>query len=780
MQIIYGIGQYFHADCYPSPHVRIPSSLSFHKQAVKVVSKLGIDGRAFLNLQDEIALHQRACADNHPGILTLHNVIDLPNTLYLVTSFAPSGDLFERIVNPLRPRLCTQPETVRSIIIQLIEAVEYLHNEKGIAHRDIKPENLFWAEEQVEMHHNDAYDGIERGRLFIGDFGLATEDRLAADFGSGTSFYTSPEAAGYFRRMGLNGGGSGSCAIGGALLSPIHLMTDAKSGLAIPSPAEIGKTFEWENRISYDTFTSDIWSIGIVFINLICERNPWQCALQIDETFRAYSRDPENTLIAVLPSLSDECHELLKKVLKVNPRERISLQEFRQEMCKIREFVRHSVEDIIIDDVEQCQTSWLDVGPRESTPGSSSPASQGPSFGSMSGWYTSEAGSDRCKIGQGTSSLSSFNTNSVSAKSANSDRGPETGPGLATSAKPKRPLPVPLQIDPYRLSAALSGHLSASLASARYAAYARPGSAIPCPVQMPSTAPIIRLTAAQVHPNKQSGQQAPASPSQEKVNNVVKLKMPPTPAGMRARQQQQREEQENKALSPTSMKMDVVEVKGIKTGPSAPLCPPAAVESLVASVPCMLSLSGSTDQSSEAGIVTPVDQTGPYVPFKGESDYSRQKREQVDDDDAEDGEDQWLTIKPRHEHAQGYLNNQHGSGYPPVTPMEGQLSGNVPPLTPLLLTPTSGRRYHPYGGNPYSGQALINSPLRMAQQDFLERHYGQQSPHGRDYLNPGYNGRSSYYAGGPRRGSVPEARMNISSRVNGDLMARLAPAGRKQ
>lgn len=745
-------------------------------QAVKLVSKIGIGGRSFMNLQDEIALHQRACADGHPGILALHNVVDLPNSLYLITSFAPSGDLFERIVNPLRPRLCTQPETVRSIIVQLIDAVEYLHTEKGIAHRDIKPENLFWTEDGVQAGSGDmeAYDGIERGRLFIGDFGLATEDRFAADFGSGTSFYTSPEAAGYFRRIGLNGGNGNLMTAGGALLSPIHLMTDTKTGLAIPSPAEPGKTFEWENRISYDTFTSDIWSIGIVLINLICERNPWQCALQIDETFRAYAADPENTLIAVLPSLSEECHTMLKKVLKITPRERITLQEFKQEMLSINEFIRHSEEDILIEDAEQGHPSWLDVGPRESTPGSTSAASQGPSIGSTSGWLTVNSGSNTSQNEKSCTPQSSYK--STSGKSANSSQnGPITGASNnGQNNRPKRPLPVPLQIDPYRLSAALSGHVSASLASARYAAYARPGSAIPFPVQMPSTAPIIRLTSAQT---QQQQQLQNHENGETKNNNVVKLKMPPTPAAMRARQMRLREE--SKVGTPTAaMRVDLVKNELSQSHP---------VEALVASVPCQLSLSGSTDQSSEAGVVTPVDQTGPYVALRGERGQSNRSQQYKEDGKGSEGgsDDQWLTIKPQYANPpvhQNYLNSQLGSGYPPVTPTEGQFSYNsaVPPLTPLLLTPTSGgRRYHPYGGNPHSGQAaLINSPLRMAQQAFLDTHYGQNAT--RDgYLGPGSIGSMLQYSGGPRRGSVPETRMSgiNNSRVNGggaDLMSRLA------
>lgn len=641
----------------------------------------------------------------------------------------------------------------------------------------------------------DAYDGIETGRLLIGDFGLATEDRFAADFGSGTSFYTSPEAAGYFRRIGSNGG-AGASAIGGALLSPIHLMTDSKSGLAIPSPAEPGKSFQWENRLSYDTFISDIWSIGIVLINLICERNPWQCALHVDDTFRAYVEDPHNTLIAVLPSLSDESHELLKKVLKVNPRDRITLQEFKEEMLKIKEFVKLGAEqDIIIEDSALRHDSWLDVGPRESTPGSASAASQGPSIGSTSGWLTTDASSTRSHLSKSNTPLSSYDSTSDSKSQLSSAQNvpAEINSGI-NATKPKRPLPIPLQIDPYRLSAALPGHVSASLASARYAAYARPGSAIPFPIQIPNTAPVIRLTSAQSHV-----QSTRKEHGGETINNVVKLRMPPSPAVMRERQAQQKEEKQARINSSDFMRVD--EEGDMAVNLSFPPLHSPAVDSLAASVPCQLSLSGSTDESSESGVVTPVDQTGPYVALKGEKEdaereekagvYKDREHLREANDRPEMGDDQWLTIKPGQEAMhQRYLSSQLSSDLPPITPTEGQFSLKsleAPPLTPLLLTPTSGRRYHPYGGNPYSGQAaLINSPLRMAQQAFLESHYRQYG--GRDgYLGAGNTLAAHHaYAGGPRRGSVPEARtMGANgSRVNGgggaDLMSRFAGREKKK
>jgi serine/threonine protein kinase len=768
-------------------------------QAVKVISKLGLDNRSLITLQEEILLHQQACAEDHPGILTLHNVVDLTNTLYLVSAFAPCGDLFERITSPLRPRLCFQTETIRSIALQLVEAVEYLHNVKGIAHRDIKPENLFWetpmdsnGKPLITTLTNGAK--LERGRLFIGDFGLATQDRQAGDFGNGTSFYTSPEASGYFKRLGLNGSGM----LGGSLLSPIHLPLEAdnvKSGLAIPSPAEPGKTFDFENRRSYDTFKADIWSIGIVLLNLVCERNPWTCALQADDTFRAYVEDPDYTLYQILPNLSDEFRILIKKVLAVQPRDRIDLSEMKDELLKIESFRKPATaQEMLVEQEEvlmmyegeedilyQDNSSWMHVtssnssAPRESTPlFFSSQLAAGPSqvasLGStISGWLTmnstsvsnsnsnnTHSDSNDRNSSNDTSNLDDKSTspsvyshsstdeaegdNRAYSSSANSNRIIEAP---ATNMKPKRPLPIPLQIDPYRLSVARTGRNSASIASARYAAYTRPSLAVSRPVSLShisQTAPIIRVSATTPQQKNEKEQV-----DKEMIGNVIKLKMPPSPAAKRG--QAKREAEQVNVTGDKEGKQDtiIIDKEGQdgtliqeKTAMQVDPVSSPNVSRLVASVPCQLSLSSSTDSSSESGAVTPIDQMGPYIPMKGEKEGRNDQ----------DSHDQWLTIKPAVIAEQGHsssssasLNSASATGgviiggvdghdyasMPPITPT-GQMGDNNKmqgPLTPLLLTPSSARRYHPY-----SGHSIIHSPMRMAQQAYLDKHvYNNNNNH---------------------------------------------------
>jgi serine/threonine-protein kinase RCK2 len=57
---------------------------------------------------------------------------------YLVTELVAGGELFDQIVE----RKHYSEESARKLIVQILQALEYLHDEVGVVHRDIKPENI--------------------------------------------------------------------------------------------------------------------------------------------------------------------------------------------------------------------------------------------------------------------------------------------------------------------------------------------------------------------------------------------------------------------------------------------------------------------------------------------------------------------------------------------------------------------------------------------------------------------------------------------------------------
>jgi serine/threonine protein kinase len=150
--------------------------------------------------------------------------------------------------------------------LQILDAVQYCHS-IGIYHRDLKPENILVA------------DGGHTVKL--ADFGLATSDPYTSDFGCGSTFYMSPECQQSSSRP----------------------------------------------YACYASAPNDIWSLGVILVNLTCGRNPWKKASPEDSTFRAYLKDSK-FLRTILP-LSPELDSILRLVFECDPHKRISIQKLR-------------------------------------------------------------------------------------------------------------------------------------------------------------------------------------------------------------------------------------------------------------------------------------------------------------------------------------------------------------------------------------------------------------------------------------------------------------------
>lgn len=166
-------------------------------------------------------------------------------------------------------------ELIRDVFLQLLDGVDFLH-QLGIAHRDIKPENIVCS--------NDGQD------VFICDFGLATSETSSSEFGCGSTFYIAPECLG-----------------------------------------------EWfPSNTHYPTRSGDVWSLGVILVNLVCGRNPWRIASPSDESFNAFLKDP-HFLRKILP-VSEDCLYILTRIFTVDPSQRISLTELRKLILNIPSF----------------------------------------------------------------------------------------------------------------------------------------------------------------------------------------------------------------------------------------------------------------------------------------------------------------------------------------------------------------------------------------------------------------------------------------------------------
>ncbi|KAL1924446.1 uncharacterized protein VTP21DRAFT_4100 [Calcarisporiella thermophila] len=245
---------------------------------------------------------------NHPNILPLQKVIQTSLGLFLVLEYAPEGDLFTAIAE--RGRFIGDEKAVRRVFEQLINAVAYCHS-RGIYHRDLKTENIMVFEDDV---------------IKLGDFGLATDEEWSMEFGCGSQFYYSPECLGGFD--------TSTCK-------------------------------------PYATAPNDIWSLGVILINLICGRNPWRVASAKDPAFCAFLAAPAQFLSSRL-LLSSHVVNLLLRIFTLDPQKRIQIDELRKAFRECPKLTRSPI-SYEISPISSCNApSFADDTCLSESPSSSS------------------------------------------------------------------------------------------------------------------------------------------------------------------------------------------------------------------------------------------------------------------------------------------------------------------------------------------------------------------------------------------------------------------------
>jgi serine/threonine protein kinase len=212
-------------------------------------------------------------ASAHPNVVSLVKIMDSPDCTYVVIEYCPEGDLFSNITE--RGKYIGNDALAKRAFLQILDAVEYCHS-IGIYHRDLKPENILVTDQGMTCK--------------LADFGLATADHVTSDFGCGSTFYMSPEC-----------------------------QTSAPKAYSC-----------------YASAPNDVWSLGVILVNLTCGRNPWKRASFEDSTFRAYMKDPK-FLRSILP-LSPELDSILKCIFEFNPAKRITIPELRDLILRCPRF----------------------------------------------------------------------------------------------------------------------------------------------------------------------------------------------------------------------------------------------------------------------------------------------------------------------------------------------------------------------------------------------------------------------------------------------------------
>ncbi|KAI0533895.1 kinase-like domain-containing protein [Xylaria digitata] len=253
--------------------------------AVKTLSKFNADGSPLDRRQlafQHRELRLHYLASAHPNVVSMHKIVDDPDCIYVVLEYCSEGDLFFNITEC--GHYVGKDDMVKSVFLQILDAVEHCHA-LGIYHRDLKPENI------LVSNRGDT--------VKLADFGLATANDRSEDYGCGSTFYMSPECM------------------------------DPSS-----------------RRPFYYCAPNDVWSLGVILVNLTCGRNPWRQASFEDSTYRAFTRS-QDFLRTILP-LSDDLNDILGRIFTRNPDERITLPELRNRILACSQFTIPATPQVVL------------------------------------------------------------------------------------------------------------------------------------------------------------------------------------------------------------------------------------------------------------------------------------------------------------------------------------------------------------------------------------------------------------------------------------------------
>ncbi|KAI0093165.1 hypothetical protein BDY19DRAFT_989831 [Irpex rosettiformis] len=251
--------------------------------AIKLLSKANLDTEALEAQVLEAQIHQSL--PKHPNIVSLHRVLDTPAFLLLVleplrasaspileaqspptsesdcsissieSSRTPSTPSLLSSLSPSKILSRKRLRLIASMFSQMCDALATCH-ERGVFHRNIKPENFIVTDGMMEVREPRTFgEGEEQTTEIVmkrerkvvvklTDFGLSTNEMHSGDMDCGSAPYMS---------------------------------------------------FECRNNV-HDTYmprAADVWSLGIVLINMLYHHNPWtDAAFDVCPSFTLFRQNP--------------------------------------------------------------------------------------------------------------------------------------------------------------------------------------------------------------------------------------------------------------------------------------------------------------------------------------------------------------------------------------------------------------------------------------------------------------------------------------------------------
>ncbi|KAI9116031.1 hypothetical protein K1719_012961 [Acacia pycnantha] len=225
--------------------------------AIKEIATGRLNQKLQESLMSEIFILKKI---NHPNIIRLYDIIEVPGKIHLVLEYCRGGDLSMYIQRHRR----VQEGTAKYFMQQLAAGLKVLRD-NNLIHRDLKPQNLLLTRKD------------DNSDLKIADFGFARslQPRGLAETLCGSPLYMAPEI------MQLQ---------------------------------------------KYD-YKADLWSVGVILFQLVTGRTPFTGSNQM-QLLQNIIKSTELQFPSDNQILSSECKDLCRKLLRRNPVERLTFEEY--------------------------------------------------------------------------------------------------------------------------------------------------------------------------------------------------------------------------------------------------------------------------------------------------------------------------------------------------------------------------------------------------------------------------------------------------------------------
>ncbi|KAF2642425.1 serine/threonine-protein kinase-like protein chk1 [Massarina eburnea CBS 473.64] len=259
---------------YASVRKAVPNGRTDPVIAIKFINKEHAFKKGRLTLKQvniEISLHSHL--RTHPNIIRFISSGADNLWTWIAMELAEGGDLFDKV----EADEGVEEGIAHFYFTQLISAVGYMHS-KGIAHRDLKPENVLLSVD---------------GDLKLADFGLAA----------------------LFKKDGKTRLCNTICG------SPPYIAPEIVNGRK-------SKRVDMVDS-GYVANVCDIWSCGVVLFVLLVGNTPWDEPTFNSWEYKEYIDTNGRTSDELWTKIPSSVLSLLRGMLKVDPKERFTLDEIR-------------------------------------------------------------------------------------------------------------------------------------------------------------------------------------------------------------------------------------------------------------------------------------------------------------------------------------------------------------------------------------------------------------------------------------------------------------------